>query len=269
MSLPRQLFRIELERALTYRLDFIMRILAKALSVSLISWFLWKSIFAANQTQEIGGITLEQMGVYYLFLPLTLMLVMNLDYDSLSTDIYDGSLSKYLLYPRSYLWMTFVRKIASSWISIAPYLVVWFGFVLLLPHSALAQTPIEVLFFYLIWSLIAFPCFFLLSSILDLLAFWFEQTWSLRSILRFTALFLGGGYVPTELFPEGLRYWVELLPAHSMLGFQTLVLAKGTLPAAETLYHQLSLLMAWSLVSGGVVWILWRRGLKVFSGSGM
>ncbi len=269
VSLWIQLFRTEFEKALTYRTDFLMRVLGKALSVSLISWYLWSSIFSSENRSSIGGLNLDEMGIYYLVLPLTLMLVMNQDFDSLSTDIYDGSLSKYLVYPRSYVLMSFVRKLSASWISLLPYLFIWLGFKLFAPDTSISQIPGNAILFFLAWSLFAFPFYFLSASVFDLLAFWFEQTWSLRSILRFTTLFLGGGYVPLSLFPESWMKWLHFLPFQAAIGFQTLSVARGEVPPLQELIQNFANLMIWTLFSAVAVWSLWRRGLKSFNGSGM
>jgi ABC-2 type transport system permease protein len=269
MSLPARLFKQELEKALTYRFDFVMRVAGKALSVSLISWFLWSSIFSTQGRSTMAGWELRELLVYYAAIPLTLFLVMNSDFDSLSTEIYDGSLSRSLLYPRNYLWMNGLRKLASGWITLLPYGLLWAGGRVLFPENPTASTPLAVCLFYVAWCTVAFPGFYLLATALDLLAFWFEQTWSLRSILRFTTLFLGGGFVPVSLFPEGVREIFLLFPSHSQIGFATEVLARGRLPDPDILLRQSLLLGTWTLIAGGIVAILWKRGLKEFSGSGL
>jgi ABC-2 type transport system permease protein len=268
MSLAWRLFRQELLKALTYRVDFLTRIVGKALTVSLTSWFLWSSIFTLKGTDSIEGVTLPQMALYYLVLPLTLSLVMASDFDSISTEIYEGTLAKSLIYPRSFLAMTFVRRYSAAVISGIPYLLIGALFRLSFPEQARASLSFGNLVIFCSLCALAAMAYFLLASIFDILAFWFEQTWSLRAMVRFTALFLGGGTMPLDLLPDSMRAWTKWLPFESMVGLPTILLARGELPAG-TLEHAVPVLLAWTAVFAGIFLVTWRIGLKRFAGSGM
>ena len=251
--------RLETEKALTYRFDFLVRILGKALSVSLISWFLWSSVYSGLGVETLNGLSLNEIRLYYICIPLTLLLVMGSDFDSVSTEIYDGSLSRFLLYPRNFLLIAALRRSAASWIAAIPYLLLW----------VFSPIPGKLFFFFIAWSILAAPLLFTLLTTIDLLAFWFDQTWSLRSMMRLVILFSAGGFVPVSLFPETLKPLAHWLPFYSMIGFQSEALAKGTLPNSAEILRAGSQLLLWGLLFLSLLGWTWKRGLRSFTGSGM
>jgi ABC-2 type transport system permease protein len=181
-------------------------------------------------------------------------------------EIYDGSLARFLLYPVSFFDFKFSRVLTLVLMGLVQMimgyvlLAYFFGtdFDLFLPSS-------------IIMGLVAIVpgvlLYFVISFVLEMVAFWAEGVWSLNVILRFTSSFLGGGLMPISMFPEALQQVIKWLPFYAMLGAPTSAFL-GKMTSAE-LAIDLAVATAWLIVLTALARWVWTKGIKQFSGVGM
>lgn len=262
-----QVLSMELRKAFSYRVDFWLTFLSRVFIIIGVAYFLWTSIYALDGRTEIGGFTLSAMLAFFTILPITERIVLGEDLENIAAEIYEGSLTKYLIYPVPYFRQKYLFLLARSMVSAVQYFLIY----AIAMWAFRDETSIHLSFVNacigLVFSLFAGVTYFSFKACIEQIAFWADNVWSLSVMLRFTVSFLGGGLVPLELFPENLRNTIEYTPFPYLLSMP-IQLALGRVEFAEAIQGS-GILLAWTLLAMGLVKVIWRRGLKQYSGVGL
>ena len=264
-------FTIETRKLLSYRVDFWISALATFLVQLTIAYYLWLAVFSARGVEEIGGYSMQDMVVYYVLVALLGRLVRGEERAmGVSTDIYEGSLSRYLVYPSSYFGFKYAEHLGQLLPSILQ-LVIFGGLAwALMPPGTpaadggagaarIAMTVGAIAAANLLHFLISFP--------LQSVAFWADNVWSLSVMLRLTSGLLGGALIPLDLFPAGATRVLEWLPFASLFWLPVATL-NGRIDAWQWLLS-MGVTLAWCGVFALVSRAVWRRGLRTYTGVGM
>jgi ABC-type uncharacterized transport system permease subunit len=93
-------FSVEVRKRMSYRADFWMNSIVGILVQISVYWFLTYAMFTASGQPTLGGYTARGMILYYVFVTLMGRIVQGNELDmGISQDIYEGSLTRYLIYP--------------------------------------------------------------------------------------------------------------------------------------------------------------------------
>jgi ABC-2 type transport system permease protein len=263
----RSIFSMELKKALSYRTDFWVQFVAQVFVQVIVAWFLWKAVFQAKGVTQIGGYDFSALLLYYLLVPLIDRLNRGYDNFALSSDIYEGGLTRYLLYPVSFFAYRLTGQFARASFSFLQLLIgigcfaLFYGLPETYTFSGIAVTQ------GLITCLFAIICYFLLSSAVEMVSFWADNVWSLMVILRFTIQIAGGGLLPLDLFPEWARSILMYTPFPHFL-FVPVRLMTGQGSTTEFL-QSVGTLSVWILIFAVVSQAVWRTGTREYSGVGI
>lgn len=262
-----QVFLMEFRKLITYRADFWINFFGLTLFSVLISYFLWKSIFHYTQNSEMSGFTLPAMVFYYLMTPLIYRIQQGQRIGFISKEIYEGGLNKYLLYPINF----YLYKIATYFAHAGFYLIQLF--LILLIHSIFFYNT-EVFSFsfvnmaiFVIFMFIATLNFFYLSTLYELLAFWFDNIWSLGVLIRFVCGFLGGYLIPLAFFPEWAQSVLAYTPFPYLVHIPFQVLT-GNIAGSQILFN-LGLSIFWLIIFRFLSIKVWQKGKYQYSGVGI
>ncbi len=265
-------FIIEAKRTMSYRADFWINVIGGLLSGIAIPYFMWSWIFQAegggDDTLLIGGRTFGQMIAYYIACALISKVVRGSDLPlSISSDIYEGGLNRYLLYPTRYLPFKYAQQLGAM----VPNLVQMVGFGVIFFFALGLPAGVEITATTVAMTaaslLVANLLYFLLTYPLQLISFWADNVWSLIILLRFVTSLLGGAMLPLEMFPA---VWRDVLP---YTPFPTLFY----LPV-QTLLGEVSIVawgqglligLAWCVGIGLCGALVWRRGELRYTGVGI
>ncbi len=266
MSWRRRVIATELRKILAYRADFWVNFLGQTLIQLFIARALWQTIFRARGVDEMGGLTLGEMTLYYLLAPLTLKVLTGENIGFLSREIYDGGLNRYLVWPLNAL-----RFKSLTYMTYALFYLLQLFFLSSLGRLLLGMGPTVADALNLVLGgavlILAAYLYFLLLSLCELVAFWADNTWSIGVMLRFIASFLGGGYLPLAFFPEFLQSVLAWLPFRSMITLPIMIFM-GKAQFFD-ITEGLGILLLWlPLLSLAQLW-LWRRGNLRYTGIGM
>ncbi|MFH0792491.1 MAG: ABC-2 family transporter protein, partial [bacterium] len=114
---PRLFLRIvsmQVRKLMSYRMDFWINAVASFFVQLGVIYFLWQAIFRQTGRPSIGGYTFNGMIVYYLMVILLGKFVRGADNESqMSREIYDGSLTRYLVYPTRYFIFKFGERLGD------------------------------------------------------------------------------------------------------------------------------------------------------------
>lgn len=258
---------LELKKAFSYRLDFwITFVVGTAIDIG-VSYFLWKAVFLAQNAQVMAGYSFHAIVFYYLFASFTMRITRGNDRGYISQEIYDGGLTRYLLYPVSFLGYKFVTHFAQQLLGILQFLIAFaflFGIMGLPADQNISASSILA---GLGTCLLAGLLHFMLTTCLELVAFWQDVIWNLMVMLRFIVMLLGGGMIPLAFFPAWGQKLVALTPFPALIAFPVKTFL-GQITLAEW-FSNIGTIGLWAAVFATIASIVWTRGVRQYSGVGI
>lgn len=256
----------ELRRILAYRSDFWVTFIGQTVIQLFIARALWQSVFEAQGVREMKGYDLEQLTLYYILAPVGTRLLLGEGFGFLARDIYEGTFSKYLLYPLSFVQyksLTYLTNSLFYALQLVLVTLAYFAFYRqALPNgdellNLLAGTG---LFF------VAATSYMYLTMSIELISLWADNVWSLQVMLRFFTAFLGGGTIPLAFYPDWGLQLVKLtpFPYFISLPIRTIMGDAGAGEIAEGVL----ILAFWGLIFRLALHLLWKVGQKRYTGVG-
>ncbi len=258
----------EARKRMSYRTDFWINSLGGIAVNFSVYWFLAHALFAASGASTLGGYTPRGMVLYYVFAILMGRMVQSTEMEmGTSQDIYDGSLSRYLLYPVSYPAVKYAEQVGA----LAPQMIQMTLFGAVAPFLVGIPQEVHITPASVAMSLASLAVANLLHYLLLLpiqeVAFWAENVWSLVVAERFVMSLLGGLLLPLDLFPDWARqvlYWLPFpylysVPVRTLMGRVTVTeWATGLVIAT-----------LWCGVAAALGRLVWRRGDLQYTGVGL
>lgn len=265
--------KVEAGKAMSYRTDFWLSALCSFFVQMAVAYYLWKAIFAESGSEVIAGYGFDGMVLYYVLVVLLGRLARtDVRQINISKDIYDGLLTRYVLYPAPYLGFKYAENLGALLPALVQLALFGTGCLVLLEFtgqeviSELTLTPgscaralVAVVLANLLSFLITWP--------IQAVAFWADNVWSLNVMLRFTASLLGGAMLPITVFPERAQAVLEWLPFQYLYYFpvQTLL---GRVSVAEW-WAGIGICGGWIIIVYAIGAWVWRRGERVYTGVGI
>lgn len=267
LVLYKSIFLMELRKIITYRSDFWINFIGRTFFTITLAYYLWDSIFSSLDVKELNGYSIDKMILYYLFAPLVFRIQQGSDIGTMSKEIYEGGLNKFLLYPMSFYAFKLTTYITHSFFYLLQLILI-IGIYEIFFHNPVifTMTSIKVLMFMpaiLLCSL----CYFLMTSIVELIAFWADNIWSLNVIIRFVVAFFGGVFIPLSFFPESFIDIINLTPFPYLINFPMQILTGSISVLAFT--YSISILIAWCLAFAVISATVWNRGKYKYTGVGI
>ncbi len=256
----------EIRKILAYRSDFWVTFLGQTLIQLVVARALWQSVFESQNVTTMQGFTLERLTLYYILAPIGTRMLLGESFGYISREIYDGTFTKYLLYPLSFIQYKSLTYLTNS---------LFFGLQLfiafILFQVLYAQTPVSL---EMVINLLAgIGLFFLgatvylnLGMCLELCSLWVDNVWSLMVVLRFLTACLGGGYIPLSFYPGWAVRLMNMTPFPYVVSLPIRTIM-GQSTTSEILVGMM-MLMFWWLVFRVAVHVIWKFGQKSYTGVG-
>jgi ABC-2 type transport system permease protein len=259
---------LEVRRSLAYRADFWIQAVLTFLAEIGLAWFLWRGVFDASGATTIGGFTFEGAVRYTLLVALAAKVARGTGLEgAIAQEIYDGSLSRYRVYPVSYFAFKYAQHVGTLLPSLLQ-LTLFGGAWLLVAGPAgfegvTAGSALRALVSLALANLLHFTLAFPIQGV----GFWAENVWSLMVALRFVGGLLGGLLLPLSVFPDAWRPLLDWLPFRYAFAFPVETFTGGV-TGTEWLAGS-AVALGWTVVLRGLGAWVWRRGALVYSGAGM
>lgn len=262
-----QVFLMELRKLFAYRADFWVNFVGQTILSVGLAYYLWSSIFAYAKTDTIKGLNLEYMIFYYLMVPLIFRIQQGQGIGFLSRDIYEGSLNKYLLYPIEIFKYKVSSYFANSSFFFFQLLIIICLYKILFHDADIYHFSLICLIQFTLSIFIGTFTFFYFFAISELMAFWFDNTWSLGVILRFLTNFLGGVLIPLSLYPEWAQQLLQWTPFPYLLSFPLDALM-GNLTFV-IFAKNILISIFWLFFFKTICMFIWKKGQYSYSGVGI
>lgn len=267
MRLSKAIFQMEMRNILAYRFSFWINFFGTTIGQLGLSYFLWSSIYSASNSQRIGGMTFQMMILYSFLAPMTLKCIHGMQNLNINQDIFDGGLNKYIIYPLSYFQFKWVQHLTHT-LSHAFQLFIGLGFfaIMIGMPSEYQFGAINIICF-LINLAIASSLFAVMESIMEMMAFWADNVWSLSVLLRFVINLLSGAWLSLTLFPDWAQQAFYYLPFKGMV-YSPVKILMGDMSLLEWAQSQLMMLV-WFVLISFLARKMWQAGNLRYTGVGI
>jgi ABC-2 type transport system permease protein len=260
-------FSIELKKVFSYRVAFWVQFFMGTGTEIVVAYLVWKAVFSAAGVTEMQGFTFHGLVLYNLFSSFAVKITKGSERGYIAQEIYDGGLTRYLLYPLPFFPYKYVTHVAQQMFAIVQLLMTLGIFALVINDRGGQHVTAGSLGAGIVTCIFAGYLHFLISSCLELVAFWQDVIWNIMVMLRFCMSLLGGAMIPLAFFPEWGRKLVLLTPFPSIISFPVRTFL-GQVGPDEWL-HNIGLLAAWALAFTLLLMWIWQRGSKRYSGVGI
>ena len=258
-----QSIKTALIKSANYKANFFLSLIVPVGVYFFIKYNLWRSIYHFNSSGDIQSYSLDKMIQYQFWIMIIEFFVRaHFFSQNISEQIRLGKISSFLLYPFGFIKYQLTLFISDKIIqlfvgSFALVLALSFHFIQPINGTILIKS---VLFIGLVSGF-----WFVTQVLVGLLAFWMEETWSLNVCIRFIAAFLSGSLLPLDLYPEALTKILLWTPFPYLIYFPVKALM------GESVNFSFSFLVLGSWILGLSLFMgwLWRKGLKLYTGSGI
>lgn len=256
----------ETKRLTAYRAQFWFELILSSIIELLVAIAVWKAVFLSAGESIISGYTYPGMVAYLTVAIFFGQATKGTGVGTFQREVYEGSLTKYLIYPLSvysYKFGTFFPRtiFAVGQLSIA---------LICLALSGLWPPELELSIFWVVCGLfvlfLACLLYFFLIICLESMAFWVDNVWALSYALQIAIVFLSGKAIPLELFPEWAKTLLTISPFPFLAYFPTQVFL-GKLSPAE-FFSGSTVLLGWVLAAFAFSKMIMARGLYRYTGVG-
>ncbi len=257
---------LEFRKILVFRTEFWVTFLGQALVQLVIARSLWSAIFEQQNVTEMNGFTLPMLTLYYVIVPIGSRILTGENIGFLSREIYEGTFTRYLLYPLSWFQYKTLTYFSYSLFYALQLIVFFLGYKIFLAGGISASEFGNLLLgvgLFLLSSLM----YLLMSTAVELLALWADNIWSLMVMLRFFSNFLGGALIPLAFFPEKAQIILSYTPFPNLVSLPARTIMGLT--SAQEIFHGLIVIGVWGVVLAIVVNAMWKKGQKNYSGVGI
>ncbi len=266
------ILRISLAERLAYRGDFVLGTLMRFLPI-ITQIFLWWAVFQAinpadPNAAKLANYSFKDIVAYYLLTMLgrAFSSMPGLS-SSIATKIRDGEIKKFLVQPVDLIsflfWSRVAHKIAYYTISALPFALVFY---LCRDYFTLGMPEPVTLVAFVASLLLSFALGFYLEACIGLVGFWMLEVSSLLFVYMLFQFFLSGHMFPLDLIDEPYRTIVGFLPIKFLAYFPAAVFL-GKIEG-RALAFDMGMLVAWTVFFFVMSRVIYRRGLKRYSGYG-
>ncbi|MFH0986476.1 MAG: ABC-2 family transporter protein [Candidatus Micrarchaeota archaeon] len=245
-----------------YGLNFAL-LLASFPVYLIVIYFIWQAIL---QNSTGFSITLGSIFTYYLInYSIGWCLGESSVANTLSREVIRGKIVIFLVRPMNYMENTLFERLSKFLFWLPIFLISTAVISFLIPleiSSDIAMIVFFVVFLFLAW-LLNFMIYFSLGT----LSFWFEKNDGIIQIFRNVTSLFRGSWIPLTLLPLWFQSISDLLPFKFII-FVPVSVAQGKIPFSDMLALALTCIF-WIALFFGLSCLLWRKGLKHFTGHGV
>ena len=255
--------RISWSRQLAYKVNFLLLVIGPTVVFFFVKYNLWRSIYAIEGLESIQGYDLQAMLRYQIWGMMVGFLAQGFQNMNLSEDIRLGRISAYLVYPFGFWPFHTAGFIAFQVLQILVALVT-LG--ILRGTGMLGELHWWNLLQGASFSLLMGFFWYQISFLLGLAAFWLEETWVLRVMFVTIAQFMSGAILPLEIYPD----WLLAILRWTPFPYLTYVPIKIFMGAfQDSLILACLTVFGWLTLVGALSYVVWRRGLRLYTAAGM
>lgn len=250
----------------TYRMNFFLEVIGGfVMNVVIIA--VWFAIYRDNGNETIGEFSLAEMITYLIGVGIiNSFILLASQGDEINDDINKGNLSNLLVRPINVLFYWLTRDVCRRSLTLMLGIGQYIFLLVLFSEYITVQSSFSAFIYTLIFILLGGIFHFLLFSIFSIVAFWMDQTWGLRFVIRIVMSMASGSLIPLSLFSGAWFTVFNILP-FKFFAFVPLEIYLGHITTRE-IYSSLFIIGGWIAISAFILFVLWKRGIRRYGAYG-
>lgn len=224
----------------------------------------WRS---ALENNSIAGWSLSSISSYYFLLfTVSAFLMSHIEENVSEDDIANGQLVKYLVKPYSYFLFNIIRELPYRLLQGFFAIIISLIFILIFGRFFQITTDPRILFLTVLVFILAYILSYSYKIAIGLLAFWLTDANGLFQFMEIITLIFAGYVIPISLMPELLLKIVYASPFPYIIYYPVIIL-QGNLSTVDIIFV-ICKQIAWIFLMVLLYKLLWKKGIKVFTGMG-
>lgn len=257
---------LELKKRAAYVTNFWIKVILPPIAQVGVAYFLWDSIFTNLNVEKIGGYTFQQMMLYYIVASCIYQMVQP-DVGIFIREIYEGTLTKFLMYPVPVILFKFLAHVAQVILVSIELIIGLLIYRFIFASGANSFGNFEDLLLGGVFIFGSAYLFFIMASCLELLGFWVETAWGLVIMLQIVTSLLSGKLIPLSLFPDWFQSSLAYTPFPYLVSFPVGIVF-GSISIEEYIFSA-TVLAIWAIAFTFLASFIWDRGSYHYTGTGM
>lgn len=261
-----QVMKINLQISLTYKWNLLLSSLMDIFRIAAEIAF-WKVLFDASSDSVINGYDFNSIITYYIFM-FIIGTVMNVSSTGIkiANDIKNGTLNNLIVKPINYIGYYFSEAISQKVVQLFIVVLTFIPLLLIQASNISLGINLEQLLLFPVILLLSLLLNFFINVIISLLVFWITEVTSFFFLKDILLDFLSGRVFPIDLLPKSILNIFGVLPFMYCTFFPITILTKGI--SNEAFFKGLFLQIIWTAVLYISIKVLWKLGIKKYSGTG-
>lgn len=247
----------------TYRFNFMMWRLRMVLQL-LTVYFLWLSV--TPKSGELFGYNQTLILTYILGASFIGSIVLSTRTHEIGENINSGDLSNFLSRPINYFGYWFARDVGDKLFNISFSIIELLLLYFILRPPLLLQSDVTVILLTIAAIIIGVVIYFFLGCLMSMIAFWSPDVWGPRFLIFILIGLFSGGAFPLDIFPPGIQTFFQFSP-FTYLQYFPLKVYLNTLSLQQVVVG-FAIASAWAILLYVLTYVVWYRGLKVYSSQG-
>ncbi len=178
-------------------------------------------------------------------------------------EVIEGKLSYHLLQPMDPVWHHVASHIGERFARLPFIFLLMILFFILYPQSFWIPSLSNMILFIIV-SILVFTLRFLIQYTFAMISFFSERAYAIEQFWLLFYLFLSGIIAPLDLFPPLIKQIVLWTPFPYMIYFPCAIL----IGKKVDLLPSLLIIFAWMIIFFILNRLLWKLGIKKYSGMG-
>lgn len=250
--------------ALQFRLSAFVIVLGNILYI-IITYFLWKAIYASSPTDVVNGMTFSDT-LIYLVLASALYGFMELYVVwDMGRAIQSGKIVLDILKPIKYRTYQFWSLSGSFIVNFTLTFLPTFIIIAFVTGGAI---PLGINLLYFVLSVVmAVIINYSIDFFTGTICLYTESIWGINIMKQVIVLLLSGATIPVAFFPEPLKTVTYYLPFQSIYNAPLTLLLDGS-PSAETVLTTLGMQLFWCVAVTVISSLFWKISLRQITVNG-
>lgn len=256
-------FKISWEQGLVYRLNFALWRVRSVLQLLLV-YFVWWTVFQSSSS--VFNYSQSQILSYIMVAAVIRAIILSTRVTDVAGQINEGSFVNFLVKPLGVIRYHFARDLSDKLLNIAFVIFEIALFLFILKPPLMLQQNLQILFLFLLATVLGLMLYFAFALIIGLLAFWVENVWAPLFLVMIFLEGFGGGLFPIDILPQNFASILMLTPFPYFIYFPAKIYL-GNLSASDLMLG-FTVLILWTVAMFLLLqWVL-QKGLRRYSAFG-
>lgn len=247
------------QRNLSYKANAIMFFIGDGM-ILVVTYYLWKAIYASSSTSVINGFNFNEMVVYVMMSFLT-GLIINTDVSySIMSEVKDGSIAINLIRPISYQKRMLFEGLGNVLYNFVVLFIMGSIAVTIFLYQSNMSLTLGRVIAYFISVTMGIMLNFYYSYAFGLLSFKLTNMWGISQIMGAITQLLSGALIPLVFFPQWAQGLFNYLPFSSMIYIPTMIYL-GKMET-EQMLGALLIQFIWVIILAIIAKLVWKKLIK-------